>query len=166
MTLAHEAQDSLRERARRALLDNPEVEADPLAGLSPRWEPPGREERPAEQPDAPDEPADATSGASQSALIDLRLRAIRLVRELEPRRACVAERVRDLSRTLVETPGDSIHYATMLDKLREAHREWLALEEKVWAAHYIIRSTQWLVELLADPGSAPPLRGGDVHAKL
>lgn len=128
MSALPEASDSLKERARRVLLDNPE----PLAHSTPD---PG----------------------AYSDQVELRLRAIRLMRDMEPKRVCYGERVRDLSRSLVETPGDSIHYRALLEKLREAHEEWLRLEERLWAASYIIRSTQWLVELLADPilGASP-----------
>ncbi len=122
MSALPEVTDSLKERARRVLLDNPEPPAHA----------------------APD-----TGGYADQ--VELRLRAIRLVRDMEPKRTCYGERVRDLSRSLVETSGDSIHYRALLDKLREAHEEWLRLEERLWAASYIIRSTQWLVDLLADP---------------
>lgn len=125
MAALQESNDSLKERARRVLMDNPE----PPAHANP-------------------------SLAGHADEVELRLRAIRLVRDLEPKRACYNERVRDLSLSLVETSGDSIHYKALLEKLREAHEEWLRLEEKLLAANYVIRSTQWLVDLLADPGSA------------
>jgi len=125
MSALTEANESLKERARRVLMDNPE----PPAHAAP----------------------DTGSYAEQ---VELRLRAIRLMRDMEPKRACYGERVRDLSRSLAETAGDSIHYRSLLEKLREAHEEWLRLEERLWAANYIIRSTQWLVDLLADPALA------------
>lgn len=134
MAAAPEAHESLRERARRVLMDNPEHDV-PLS-LPPQAQPEWEQE--------------ASDTGEQ---IALRLKAIRLVRELEPKRACYADRVRDLSRTLLQLPGDSVHYRTVLQKLQEAHEEWQSLEEKIWAASYIIRSTQWLVELLADPSS-------------
>lgn len=125
MAAAQEAHESLKERARRALLDNSEPQ-----------------------------PQGGPEVAGYGDLIELRLRAIRLVRDMGPKLACYGERVRHLSRSLVEISGDSVHYRSMLDRLREAHEEWLRLEEKLWAANYVIRSTQWLVELLADPGFA------------
>ncbi|HYG60376.1 MAG TPA: hypothetical protein VD902_20080 [Symbiobacteriaceae bacterium] len=129
MAAAQDAQDSLRERARRVLMDNhPEQEPAAHAPARPEAEPSGTGEQ-----------------------IALRLQAIRLVRELEPKRACYADRVRDLSRTLMQLSGDSVHYRTVLQKLQEAHEEWQDLEEKMWAANYILRSTEWLVQLLADP---------------
>lgn len=118
--------DSLKERARRVLMDNPDPAAHPPAG-------------PAFHADE----------------IELRLKAIRTVRELEPKRVCMSERVRDLSISLVETPGDSIHYKTLLEKLKEAHEELQRLEERLWAANHVIRSTQWLIDLLADPSHLP-----------
>jgi hypothetical protein len=128
MAAVPDPQESLRERARRALLDNP----DPAAQVAAV-------------------PAAGGDAAANGELIQERLKAIRLVRELEPKRSCFADRVRDLSRTLTQLPGDSVHYRAVLDKLRDAHAEWLALEERLWAAHYVIRSTQWLVDLLANP---------------
>ena len=142
---AAQEHESLRERARRALLDNPEQEHSAVP--------------PAAQPVAQASPAEADGPSDQ---IELRLRAIRLVRDQEPKRACYAERVRDLSRALMQLPGDSVHYRAVLEKLQEAHAEWLALEEKLWAANYTIRSTQWLVDLLADP-TADMERGASAH---
>lgn len=118
--------DTLKERARRVLMDNPDPAAAP--------------------PVAPAVHVDE---------INLRLKAIRTVRELEPKRVCMSERVRDLSISLVETSGDSIHYKTLLEKLKEAHEELQRLEERLWAANHAIRSTQWLIDLLADPGHLP-----------
>jgi len=118
-----EPSESLKERARRVLADNP---------------------------DAPD--AGAPEALGYADLVEMRLKALRQLHETEPRRACCADRVRDLSRTLAETSGDSIHYRSLLEKLREAHDEWLRLEEKVWAARHLIRSTQWLLQILSDAG--------------
>lgn len=133
MAAVQEATETLKERARRVLLDNSEPQTQPV-----------------------------TEASRYTELIDLRLRAIRLVRDMEPKRACYNERVRALSHNLVEVPGDSVHYRNVLDKLREAHQEWLNLEEMLWAANYVIRSTQWLVDLLADPGAGPAELGREV----
>jgi hypothetical protein len=146
MAAAPEPQESLRERARRALLDNPDPASLPPAPPAP----------PARVAAAGLGAGNEPGGTSDPAIhpgdqIQERLSAIRLVRELEPKRACYADRVRDLSRTLTQLSGDSVHYGAVVDKLREAHAEWLQLEERLWAAHYIIRSTQWLVDLLTDP---------------
>ncbi|MGE5673753.1 MAG: hypothetical protein ACM3XM_07675 [Mycobacterium leprae] len=89
-------------------------------------------------------------------LLHQRLHAIRVIQEREPEQLCAGRRVRELSKALAETPGDSVHYRAMLHCLREVHEEWLRLEEEIAAANHIIRSTQWLVELLAEP----PRRGG------
>lgn len=131
MAAAQEGSESLRERARRALLDNP----DPVMV--------------AVAQNAAIPASESTSTTTEQ--IEQRLRAISLVREMEPRRACYADRVRDLSHSLTQLPDHSVHFRTVLDRLREAHAEWQVLEEKLQAAHYIIRSTQWLVDLLADP---------------
>ncbi|HWI61270.1 MAG TPA: hypothetical protein VNT75_05520 [Symbiobacteriaceae bacterium] len=128
MAAAQEGPESLRERARRALLDNP----DPVMPAM-----------------AHQHPAAAPSPTTEQ--IEARLRAIALVRDLEPRRSCYADRVKDLSRSLTQLPEHSVHFRTVLDRLREAHAEWQVLEEQIQSAQYIIRSTQWLVALLADP---------------
>lgn len=135
MTTLHEAPESLKERARRALLANSVPQTS--AQLSPAVEVPVNSEEIAEQ-------------------VDLRLQAIRLVRDLEPKRTRCAERVRELSRSLGATPGDSIHYRALLDRLGESHEDWLELEEKLWSAHYVIRSTQWVVDLLTCPTRHEP----------
>jgi len=127
MTTLHEAPDSLKERSRRALLAN------------------SRAVEPAHGPTAFEVPVNNEEIAEQ---VDLRLRAIRLVRDLDPKRARCAERVRELSRSLAATPGDSIHYRAVLDRLGESHEDWLELEERLWSAHYVIRSTQWVIDLL------------------
>jgi hypothetical protein len=143
MAASHEAADSIKERARRALLDNP---APPPAGtVAERLE--------GEAAPLAAGPLDADS-QRYAEWIELRLRALETVRELEPRRACCARQVRDLTRTLIDLAGDSIHFRPVLERLREAHAEWQSLEERLWAARHIIQSTQWLVELL----TAPPQR--------
>jgi hypothetical protein len=150
---ATQEHESLRERARRALLDNPDPEFTvPQVGPVPMHGP---------------APMSGTGlpSAEPSAMaeeVQLRLRAIDLVRDQEPRRACYADRVRDLSKTLMQLPGDSVHYRAVLEKLSEAHAEWMALEERLWAATYIIRSTQWLVDRLTDP-TASAERGVSAH---
>ncbi|HYF94718.1 MAG TPA: hypothetical protein VD969_21095 [Symbiobacteriaceae bacterium] len=141
MAAAQEGPESLRERARRALLDNPDpalpVVTHPGAAL-------------------------AAEPSSTSEQLEQRLKAIQLVRDLEPRRACYADRVKELSRSLTQLPDHSVHFRTVLDRLREAHSEWQVLEEKLQAAHYVIRSTQWLVDLLADPfGSDREVAGSE-----
>lgn len=135
MAAAQEAHDSLRERARRALLDNPD---------------PGEFTAPAHAFTPAAAPANA-GATGYMELIDVRLRAIRLVRELEPKRACFADMVRTLTQSLVDLPGDSVHYRAALEKLREAHAEWRDLEEALWGAQHEIRATQWLVDLLSEP---------------
>lgn len=182
MAAAPDAHESLRERARRALMDNPDPELL-LAAVPPN---PGSQAaifaaqgaqapqaahqaaqgaqaaqaafqatqgaQPAEgAPFALGTPAPAIEPSSSEGHIASRLRAIAMVRELEPRRACYADRVRELSRSLTHLPEHSVHFRTVLDRLREAHGEWQVLEEQLQAAQYIIRSTQWLVDLLADP---------------
>lgn len=116
---------SVGERARRALQDN----VQPM-------------------------PRPSGEGADYTELISRRLGAIRLVRELGPKKECYGRQVRDFSRHLAELDGDSVHYRAVLEKLREAHEEWLRLEEKLLEAHYIVRSTQWLVDLLTAPGES------------
>jgi hypothetical protein len=120
-----ETHDRLLEKARRALSDNPE---------------PGQKE--------------VATVATESYMdqIDLRIRAIQILRENGPKRVCFSERVRSLTQSLLQIPGDSVHYKNILERLQKSHEEWLLLEEKLWAANYTIRSTEWLVELLADPG--------------
>lgn len=128
MSAPQEANESLADRARRILKDNPEPQLQHQQQIQPPLE-----------------------GSNYTELIELRLRAIRLLRELEPKRACFGARVRELSRSLAETPGESIHYRSLLERLREAHGEWVQLEERLWAATYVVRSTQWLVDLLSAP---------------
>lgn len=149
------SEENLKERARRVLMDNAGDAAGgyvqgrhgpmPMAEGVPSWTPAAPDPDPEPDPDLELLPLPLGDE------VELRLQAIRLVRDLGPKRSCFAERVRDLSLSLVETSGDSIHYRAALEKLHEAHEEWLRLEEKLWAATYIIRSTQWLVDLLADP---------------
>lgn len=83
--------------------------------------------------------------------VELRLQAIRTVRDLEPKRACQSDLFRVLTRRLQDTPNDSIHYEELLQQLRVAHGELRNLEQELWKANHRIRSTQWLVELLGDP---------------
>lgn len=123
MAVAQDDGASLGERARRALQDN----------VQPLTRTPGE-------------------GADYTELIARRLGAIRVVRELGPKKDCFGRQVRDFSRHLAELDGDSIHYRSVLEKLREAHEEWLRLEERLLEAGYIIRSTQWLIDLLTAPG--------------
>jgi hypothetical protein len=130
VTTLHDAPDSLKERARRALLAN---------------EMPTESVQPVHAPDI------TINCAEIAEQVDLRLRAIRMVRDLEPKRVGCADRVRELSLSLGITPGDSIHYRSLLDKLGETHEDWLELEERLWSAHYLIRSTQWIVDLLTCP---------------
>lgn len=145
MAAAPEAHESLRERARRALMDNPDPELL-LAAVPPN--PGSQAATPAAQASQAPPTFDPPSNAGH---IANRLQAIAMVRELEPRRACYADRVRELSRSLTHLPEHSVHFRTVLDRLREAHGEWQVLEEQLQAAQYVIRSTQWLVDLLADP---------------
>lgn len=125
MAVVQDEGGSLGERARRALQDN----VQHLART------PGE-------------------GADYTELIARRLGAIRVMRELGPKKDCYGRQVRDFSCHLAELDGDSVHYRSVLEKLREAHEEWLRLEERLLEAGYIIRSTQWLVDLLTAPGEA------------
>jgi len=172
MAAAPDAHESLRERARRALMDNPDPEllltaVPPTPGAQAAFQ----AAQGAQAPQAAGQAAQvaqaaqiayqSTSQGSQAAQVAEptpaashiadRLQAIAMVRELEPRRACYADRVKELSRSLTNLPEHSVHFRTVLDRLREAHGEWQVLEEQLQAAQYVIRSTQWLVDLLADP---------------
>lgn len=184
MAAAPDAHESLRERARRALMDNPDPELL-LTAVPPN---PGTQaaflaaqgvqapqvsaqatmgaqaaqaayqatqapqaSQAARAPQAPQAAEAAAEPSSTAGHIADRLQAIAMVRELEPRRACYADRVKELSRSLTNLPEHSVHFRTVLDRLREAHGEWQVLEEQLQAAQYVIRSTQWLVDLLADP---------------
>lgn len=133
MAVLHEPGESLKEKALKALEANH---------------------------DTPSAPPKGANAATYGDEVEQRMRAIRMVRDLEPKRACQADMVRSLTRQLMDTPGDSIHYSDMLEKLRQAHDDWLHLEQKLWAANYIIRSTQWLVDLLADPGTEAAKEAG------
>lgn len=126
MASMQEGAGSVRERMEQALRDNPE-----------------RSDRTGKASDLP----------ACSQLVETRLRALQTVRDLEPRRVCYADRVRDLKQTLANTPGHSAHFDTLLEKLREARTELLKLEQQLLAASYDIRTTKWLVDLLADPSS-------------
>ncbi len=116
-----------------------------------------------EAPPAPARPAPASGGYAEE--VELRLLAIRTVRDLEPKRSCQSELFRILTRRLLDTPSDSIHYEELLQQLRVAHAELRRLEQELWKANHKIRATQWLVELLDDPGAPgePQLPGGSVR---
>lgn len=91
------------------------------------------------------------SRADAASLVDRRMRAIYQVRELEPRRTCFRQRVHELQQRLSHTPTDSVHYAHLLARLAEAHGELNRLEGHIEEAQHIIRSTEWLMEMLTDP---------------
>ncbi len=140
-------EESVRERARRVLQDNPDPSA--LEGQA-------RGELASFRSSGQGDPARGQDGGAVAAYareIERRMQAIHLVRELGPKRACYGDRVRELSRHLASLSGDSVHYRNVLERLREAHQEWLALEQKLWEAADVLRSTQWLVDLLADPSA-------------
>lgn len=84
-------------------------------------------------------------------LLARRMGAIHVVRELEPRRTCARQRVQELQQRLSQTSTDSIHYPQLLQRLAEAHGELNRLEAQIEEARHIIRSTEWLMELLTDP---------------
>lgn len=170
VTTPQEALDSIAERARRALRDNDEArlqiqqmaheedappprtrlqaaqgQGQPLRAVREveAAQPPAAKPAWGEHPDeGPERPADQ---------VERRMRAINLVQELEPRRTCFRERVQELSQRLATTPSDSVHYASLLQRLAEAHAELVWLEERVEAAQHAIRSTEWLMEMLSDP---------------
>lgn len=127
---------SLKERARLALTANPQG---------------SEEERPAPRSR---ELAGARPEGSYTELVELRLQAIQQVREMAPRRACYGEWIHDLEQSLSQIPRHSVHYRPTVQRLLEAHEEWLELEERLRAAHEVIRSTQWLVNLLTEPSVA------------
>lgn len=186
MAIPQQPFESLRERARRVLLDNPppppRVSGDPAppAVAEAATAVPADVPRPmpavmpvpaapvapsAGVPAAPapvagtqaatsaaPSPAEGrTEPADLAALVLERLKAIRAMQELLPKQTCSSQRVRELSHTLATTSGESVYYRSILDHLREAHEEWLDLEEQLWDADHIIRSTQWLMEMLAEP---------------
>lgn len=93
-------------------------------------------------------PAEPEPGAG---LVDRRVEAIRLVRDLEPRRSCSRQRVQELQGRLNVTPTESVHYAPLLQRLAEAHAELSRLEGRIEEAQHIIRSSEWLMEMLTDP---------------
>ncbi|HEY3367848.1 MAG TPA: hypothetical protein VGK74_22545 [Symbiobacteriaceae bacterium] len=209
MAIPHQPYESLRERARRVLLDNPpppaRVPGDLASPVAPEQvspaprvmmdqvSPPVTPEYPAiegwqmlqraeaaasapapqqpltqqpapQQPVAPAAPFLPAARAAQhqpapaqpealnfTAMVQQRLQAIRMMQELMPKQACSSQRVRELSQSLGTTPGDSVYYRSILEKLREAHEEWLDLEEQLWDADHVVRSTQWLVDILSEP---------------
>jgi hypothetical protein len=157
MESPHESASSLsvRERTRLALLDNHEVrlggapQAEGTRRLDPAHSPTEESgNRPTEE---------GRPEVSYTDLIALRLRAIQHVRDMAPRRSCYGSWLEDLEQSLGQIPRHSVHYKPTVQRLLEAHEEWLDLEERLRSAHEIIRSTQWLVSLLADPhGNANP----------
>lgn len=179
MTTPQEGLESVAERARRALRDNDaaRIQAQQMAreaaleedALSEEAVPdremavmhhgPGqnRSEVAADRDEAAVAPLHQWDGYDRVDVVhwlDQRLQAVHLVRELEPRRACFRQRVQELSRRLGQTPTDSVHYADLLERLAEAHRELSHLEAHVEASQHLIRSTEWLMELLTDPARA------------
>lgn len=158
MTAPQESLESVAERARRALRDNEVArlqvqqvdreaqEADRRAQQT------DREPQPQPQVPAPAHLKPGDGGASSTLeLLERRMCAIQLVRELEPQRSCFRQRVQELSRRLAQTPTDSVHYAQLLQRLAEAHGELTRLEGQVEEAQHVIHSTEWLMELLSDP---------------
>lgn len=153
MTAPQESLESVAERARRALRDN-EV-ARPQAQQPVREaEPVAREPRQMDREAPPRAPAHREPGGGAPGAVELlerRMWAIQLVRELEPQRSCFRQRVQELSRRLAQTPTDSVHYAQLLQRLAEAHGELTSLDVQVEEAQHVIRSTEWLMDLLTDP---------------
>ncbi|MFZ5824485.1 MAG: hypothetical protein ACOY94_09165 [Bacillota bacterium] len=156
MTAPQESLESVAERARRALRDNEEARLQAQQALreTQPQTPPLLQAGPQAQTEAvPQAPVhlghEATPGTME--LLERRMWAIQLVRELEPQRACFRQRVQELSRRLAQTPTDSVHYAQLLQRLAEAHTELSRLEGQVEEAQHVIRSTEWLMELLSDP---------------
>lgn len=146
---------SVAERARRALQDNEGTRATPLLppGGSP-FPPPPSGEAPSGEPGPPAAPKPQGSGPvaiPDIQLVTRRLEAINLTRGLEPRLRCCRELVRELSQRLSQTSTDSVHYEGLLTRLRKAHAELRWLETQMEEALHVIRSTEWLVEILADP---------------
>jgi hypothetical protein len=86
-----------------------------------------------------------------AALVERRMQAIRLVRDLEPRRNCFRQHVQELQQRLTRTPTDSVHYVALLGRLSEAHAELSRLVAQMEEAQHVIRSTEWLMEVLTDP---------------
>ncbi|MFZ5814215.1 MAG: hypothetical protein ACOY93_02775 [Bacillota bacterium] len=138
MTAPHEALESVAERARRALRDN--EESRPQAPVE------GRGPLPAASPEP--------TWQETVGLVQRRVEAIRLVRELEPRRLSFRQRVAELSSRLARTETDSVHYAQLLERLAEAHGHLVRLEGQIEEAQHLIRSSEWLLDLLTDPTRA------------
>lgn len=132
MAQPQEALDSVAERARRALRDNDaaHLQAQAQARVEERQAPPF---------------------GSPAALIAERMRAIARVKELEPRLATSRLRANELSQRLTSTPTDSVHYAELLRWLAEVHAELRELEGEYEEAQHVIRSSAWLMKMLADP---------------
>lgn len=165
MTVNQEALESVAERARRALRDNDEArfqaqhvprEAQPqmMAPQHPARPPAPQSEVVPVQPQAEQawhRPPEQGAAAGTLELLQRRMSAIHLVRELEPQRTCFRQRVQELSQRLAQTPTDSVHYAHLLQRLAEAHGELSQLEAQVEEGQHVIRSTEWLMELLSDP---------------
>ncbi len=163
MSAHQEALESIAERAKRALQDNAEAR---LQSMGPKPE----VARPA-APEAhahPAAPVGPITGAPRpvvpepsgpplraSDLIEQRIHAIHILRELDPKRFCFRQRVEELSRRLVHTPGDSVHYGDLLQWLAEAHAELRRLESQIEEAQHVVRSTEWLVDMLTDPTRRP-----------
>lgn len=84
-------------------------------------------------------------------IVARRVQAIQLTRSLEPRLRCSRKLVQELSRRLGQTATDSVHYEGLLRRMREAHGELRWLEGQMEEAQHVIRSTEWLMEMLADP---------------
>ncbi|MEW8978145.1 MAG: hypothetical protein AB2385_07040 [Symbiobacterium sp.] len=141
MAQAHEALESVAERARRALRDNEaanlQVQAQALA-------------RPTENGQTSRAPA-LTGFGSTAELIAQRIQAIARVKELEPRLASARARAADLSQRLTSTATDSVHYAELLRWLAEVHGQLRQLEAEYEEAQHVIRGSQWVLHLLADP---------------
>jgi|GEM_PF-2964431 len=152
MSTHEEALESIAERARRALQDNLEARHQSHA---PAVEALRQGAKAARQADPEPSPKLAAQPLRAPDLIEQRLHAIQVLRELAPKRTCYRQRVDELSRRLVNTPGDSIHYGDLLQWLAEAHGELRRLESEIEEAQHVVRSTEWLVDMLADPTRTP-----------
>lgn len=153
---------SLRERTRLALLDNQHARAQDQGRLEAArpvppeaQQPPNRADADRLSPVSQHEQAGAQSEAGReiscAELVERRLQALHEVRELSPRRHACGEWLQELEENLREIPHHSVHYRPTVERLLEAQEEWMALEERLRSAHEVIRSTQWLVALLAGP---------------
>lgn len=112
---------------------------------------------------APEQEASPQTLARDEApsLLERRMQAIHVVRELQPRRSCFRERVQELQGRLSLTPTDSIHYAQLLQRLAEVHAELNRLEGRMEEAQHTIRSTEWLMEMLTDPTRSRGRKAGE-----